>query len=72
MCLGSKPKPVKQAIVQPAPTRDENAAAVTAERRRLRDQQGVYGNIFTSVLGDPTYGQNVRTNTSSAVATLGA
>lgn len=68
MCLGSKPKSVKQAVVQPAPTRDENAAAVMSERRKLRDQQGVYGNIFTSVLGDPTYGTNVRSG--PAVASL--
>lgn len=71
MCLGSKPKVQKAPVVQPAPTRDEAAEAASGERRRLRDQNGVYGNIFTSVLGDPTYGSNVRAP-AAAVATLGA
>jgi uncharacterized protein YcfJ len=73
MCLGSKPKPkpVKAAVVQPAPTRDEAAEVASTERRRVRDQQGVYGNIFTSVLGDSNYGSNVRAS-NTTVAALGA
>lgn len=69
MCFG-KPKTVKPAIVQPAPSRDEVATATTDERRRNREQSGVYGNIFTSVLGDPTYNTNVKSNTA-AVASIG-
>lgn len=68
MCFGSKPKPVKAPVVQPPPTRDEAAEAANTERRRVRDQQGVYGNIFTSVLGDSNYGSNVRSG--SGVASL--
>lgn len=56
MCMGgSAPAPVKPRVVQPAPSRDTAAEAATAERRRVRTQQGVYGNVFTSVLGDPGY-----------------
>lgn len=70
MCFGSKPKTVAAPVVQPAPSRDEAAQVATQERRRVRDQQGVYGSIFTSVLGDPTYGSNVKA--PSAVASIGA
>lgn len=70
MCLGGKVKAPKQSIAQAAPTRDEAAAVATNERRRIRDQQGVYGNIFTSVLGDPTYGSNVQRQ--AGVASIGA
>lgn len=69
MCLG-KPKVVTPPPPQPAPTRDDAATAGAAERRRVRDQQGVYGNIFTSVLGDSNYNRNVRAN--STVASIGA
>lgn len=72
MCFGSKPQTVKAPVVQAAPSRDEAAAAATTERRRLKTQQGVYGNVFTSVLGDPNYNTNVQRPASSAVATLGA
>lgn len=75
MCFGSKPKTVAAPVVQPAPSRDEAAQVATQERRRVRDQQGVYGSIFTSVLGDPTYGTNVSSTAKaakSAVASIGA
>jgi hypothetical protein len=72
MCFGSKPKPVKAPVVQPAPSRDEVAEAAGQERRRVRQQQGVYGNVFTSVLGDPTYNSNVQRPANQAVASLGA
>lgn len=71
MCFGAKPKTVAAPVVQPAPTRDEAAKATVDQRRRSRDQQGVYGSIFTSVLGDPTYGSNVNTKAPSAVASIG-
>ncbi len=71
MCFGSKPKPQPAPIVQPAPRRDEAQEAATSERRRLRTQQGVYGNIFTSVLGDPTYNSSAGRQTT-ATAALGA
>lgn len=56
MCFKT-PKPP---AVQTPPRRDETASAVADTRRRTREQQGVYGNIFTSVLGDTGYGQNAQ------------
>ncbi len=69
MCLG-KPKTVKAPPVQAPPSRDEQGAAVQDQRRRASQQQGVYGSIFTNVLGDPTYNTSVKA--PSAVATIGA
>lgn len=75
MCSKPKmPAPVKVAapapIVQPQPQRrDVEAQASVSERRRMQNQRGVYGNIFTSVLGDPSYGTSTQ---SSGVAALGA
>lgn len=70
MCLGSKPKPQAVAPIPRAPSRDTAAEAATSERRRLRTSQGVYGNVFTSVLGDPTY--NSSATRQNQVASLGA
>lgn len=57
MCFKS-PKPPTMPKPQPAPTRrDAEADASEEQRRRMSQQQGVYGNIFTSALGDSTYGQ---------------
>lgn len=71
MCLGVKtPKPQPAPVVQPAPQRDTVQAAAIDQRRRASNQQGVYGNIFTSVLGDPTY--NTNASRPAAVAALGA
>lgn len=74
MCLGVKAPKVEKAppppVVQPAPSRDKVQTAAVDERRRARNQQGVYGNIFTSVLGDPTYNTNAAR--PSTVAALGA
>ena len=55
MCLKGpnipKPKPVQKAP-------DRSALDMEATRKRLDSQQGVYGNIFTSALGDTGYGKN--------------
>lgn len=53
-------KTPKAPAVQPAPTRADVQGDVTAQRRKLIDQSGVTGNIFTSALGDVGYGKNVR------------
>lgn len=56
MCLKTKvPKPQP---VQPAPTRDK--VDTGNERRKIAERQGVFGNIFTSPLGDSTYGNNAQ------------
>jgi len=57
MCFSSStPKPPK---VQPAPQRgDATINATQKARLRVGTQQGDYGNIFTSTLGDTGYGQN--------------
>lgn len=43
-----------------APPKREDAAnnAQQDARRRAADQQGVFGNIFTSLLGDSGFGSN--------------
>lgn len=74
MCLGSKKQtaPVVASpppVVQPAPRRDEVQSAAVDQRKKAQEQRGVYGSIFTSVLGDPSYNTNVRAPT--AVASLG-
>ena len=43
------------------PKRDENASIVQDNRKRTTEQKGIYGNIFTSVLGDSDYSTNVAT-----------
>jgi hypothetical protein len=55
MCI----KAPKAPAVQPSPRRDSNASIVQDNRRRASEQQGVYGNIFTSALGDVGYGENI-------------
>lgn len=53
--------------VQKAPTReDATKKAAVEERRVATEQQGVVGNIFTSALGDTSFGQNAQ-----KLATLG-
>lgn len=69
MCF-STPEPPPAPKPQPRPTRDETTDTAQAERRRLANQQGVFGNIFTSSLGDPGFGRNVQSQ--SQVAALGA
>lgn len=73
MCLGkASTKPVEAPpapVVQPAPRRDEVQSAAVDQRKKASQQKGVYGSIFTSVLGDPSYNTNVRA--PAAVATLG-
>lgn len=43
----------------PVPQKDEDTAAMEQQRRRMRQQRGMYGSVFTSVLGDSGYGSNV-------------
>lgn len=66
MCF--KTSAPKAPVVQPAPAADEARPKVVDERRRVADQQGVMGSIFTSVLGDSGYGKNA---VKPASATLG-
>ena len=61
-------KTPKAPAVQPAPTRSDVQGDVTAQRKKLADQSGVTGNIFTSALGDVGYGKDV----TKQYATLGA
>lgn len=64
MCLKT-PKPPKPDPVLPAPKRADMDTG--RERRKISERQGVFGNIFTSPLGDSTYGTNTQ-----KLATLGA
>ena len=44
------------------PRRDENASIVQDNRKRVSEQKGVYGNIFSGgALGDSDYSTNVAT-----------
>lgn len=63
MCLKT-PKVPKPPTVQAAPQRD--TVDTGEQRRKVTERSGVFGNIFTSALGDTQYGQNAR-----KVATLG-
>lgn len=56
MCFKT-PKPP---AVRAAPQKDVNASLVQDSIRRASMQQGVYGNISTSPLGDSEYGSNAR------------
>lgn len=56
MCFKSSAP--KAPVVQPAPKADDVRPKVVDERKRVTDQNGVMGNIFTSVLGDSGYGKN--------------
>lgn len=51
-------KAPKAPAVAPAPTRADVQGEVTAQRLKLKDQQGAFGNIFTSALGDSNYGKD--------------
>lgn len=55
MCI----KAPKAPPVQGAPQRDRNAQLAQDNRRRMSEQPGVYGNLFTSALGDSGYGGSV-------------
>lgn len=59
-------KAPKAPAVAPAPQRADVQGDVTAERVKLKNQQGSFGNIFTSALGDVNYGKNAKN-----LATLG-
>ena len=64
MCFKSAPP---APAVAPAPTRADVQGDVTAQRLKLKSQQGAVGNIFTSALGDIGYGKN-----AAPLAKLGA
>lgn len=70
MCLGAKPVKAQPApVVQPPPSRDDVRSAAVDQRKKAAQQRGVYGSIFTSVLGDPNYNNNVQA--PAAVAAIG-
>jgi len=62
MCFKTPQAPA----VAPAPQRADVQGDVTNERIKLKSQQGVTGNIFTSALDDVNYGKNAQN-----LATLG-
>lgn len=64
MCLKT-PKIANPPAVQPAPQRKD--VDTGTERRKIANRQGVFSNIFTSPLGDTTYGASAQ-----KLATLGA
>ena len=64
MCIKT-PKIEKPPPVQPAPQRKD--VDTGNERRKIAGRQGIFGNIFTSPLGDSTYG-----GSAQKLATLGA
>lgn len=66
MCL--KTKAPATPTVQAAPTRDTVAASTVEARRRNTEQRSTYGNIFTSVLGDSSYGTNVQSQRPTVAA----
>lgn len=67
MCFKAKEPKMPNPI--PAPDRGNATQSAQNTRRALAEQQSTYGNIFTSVLGDSSYGQNAR---RQQVAALGS
>lgn len=65
MCF--KVKTPQAPAPKPAPDRGDATQSAQRTRRALSDQQSVYGNIFTSVLGDSSYGQQVRRQQAAAL-----
>jgi len=71
MCV-AQPKPIAAPPVAPAPTRAQVEAQAAADRTSLvnqsrtavANQQGIFGNVRTTPLGDASYG-------TSAVARFG-
>lgn len=59
MCFKTPKLPATPAVA-PAPTRGDVQGDVTAQRKKTASQSGVTGNIFTSALGDSTYGSSVQ------------
>jgi len=62
MCFKSPKAPA----VAPAPSRADVQGEVTDQRKKVAGQQGAFGNIFTSALGDVGYGKS-----SQPLAALG-
>lgn len=60
-------KAPKAPAVAPAPSRADVQGDVTQQRLKIKDQQGSFGNIFTSALGDSNYGKSAQ-----KLATLGS
>jgi hypothetical protein len=56
MCI--KPSKPKIEAPQPAPKRSD--VDTGNERRKISQREGVFGNIFTSPLGDSSYGTNAQ------------
>lgn len=56
MCFKTKSPAIPP--VRAAPSTDDTKSAVVSQRKRIGDQQGLYGNIFTTLLGDSNYGKN--------------
>lgn len=72
MCFKSAKAPAAPEVptpVQPETSSDTVAAEQAKQRRQIRRQPSTYGSIFTSVLGDSSYGSNV---SGGNVAALGA
>lgn len=65
MCFKTPKMPEPPPVPQ-APQKDEAAASVQNQRRRMGQQRGMYGSVFTSVLGDSGYGGNVASLGASA------
>ncbi len=59
MCFFSKPQPVARAIPVPV-ERDANAGLSQLARLEASKRRGVFANIFTTALGDSSFGQSIR------------
>lgn len=57
MCF-SQPKVEVPAVAKPPSRADQSKNASQSVRRKAADQTGVLGNIFSSALGDASYGTN--------------
>ena len=53
-------KTPKAPAVQPTPQRADVQGDVSTARKKIATQQGVFGNIYTSALGDTGYGKNAQ------------
>lgn len=54
MCFKTKAPPMP--AVAATPSRADVQGDVTIQRKKLAERRGVFGNIFTSPLGDSNYG----------------
>lgn len=58
MCM-PKPQIAKPAPIPTAPRRDQEASLTQEARKRARNAKGAAGSVFTTALGDSSFGQNV-------------